>query len=300
MTTLAYRALCATGVPALIRRLRRGATVLCFHNVIAPASDGSVTGESLHMPADEFAHLIDWLLRYYDIVPLAAIAAPGGPSRQRRPMVALTFDDAYRGVLRHALPLLRQRGIPATIFVVSDSSLRQTGFWWDDAGLAARMTEDLRRRCLTEYRGDAGKILSALHLTPTAPADADRFPATWEELAGAIAPDLEWGAHSVSHRVLPLLSDGELARELGECRAAITARLGAEPRFFAYPYGLWDARVSEASRVAGYAGAFTLDAGLNAPDTNRWQLRRTNIPSGISLPAFEAWTAGLLPRRSLL
>jgi peptidoglycan/xylan/chitin deacetylase (PgdA/CDA1 family) len=40
----------------------------------------------------------------------------GAQPLPRRP-VLITFDDGYEGVHRHALPLLRQHGFPATLFV---------------------------------------------------------------------------------------------------------------------------------------------------------------------------------------
>jgi peptidoglycan/xylan/chitin deacetylase (PgdA/CDA1 family) len=290
----------ASGAFAVARRLRRGAIVLCFHNVVSPAAEPSVTDNSLHIPAGEFARLIDWLTDHYDVVPLSTIAAPSLLRRGRRPTLALTFDDAYRGVLRNALPLLRQRGLPATIFAVSGSRFTETGFWWDDTGVARLMTPEVRRRCLTEEHGEAERILAALHLASAPPTDADRLPAHWSELAAVLGPDLELGAHSVTHRALPFLRDDELRREVAECRMTIAAQVGTEPRYLAYPYGLWDRRVRDAAREAGYAAAFTLQPGLLGSQHDRWALPRTNIPSGISLAAFEAWAAGFAPRRTLL
>ncbi len=77
----------------------------------------------------------------------------------------------------------------------------------------------------------------------------------------------------------------------------IGARLGITPTLFAYPYGVWDVRVRDAVHAAGYRGAVTLDYGLVTAGADPWALRRVNIPSGITLPAFEAWIAGLHPRR---
>ena len=49
------------------------------------------------------------------VVPLAdALDAPLPPGK---PVVAITFDDGYRSVREHALPILEQHGFPATMFV---------------------------------------------------------------------------------------------------------------------------------------------------------------------------------------
>ena len=44
--------------------------------------------------------------------------------------IILTFDDGYLDNLTHALPLLNQHRIPATIFVSTGYSNRPA-FWWD-------------------------------------------------------------------------------------------------------------------------------------------------------------------------
>src|SRR5439155_1581627 len=106
------------------------------------------------------------------------------------------------------------------------------------------------------------------------------------------------GAHSVSHRTLTRLDDAELEREIVASRLAIRARTGAAPEFFAYPYGIWDARVRDAVRAAGYRGAVTLDYGLVAAGADPWALPRVNVPASISLATFQAWAAGLSPQRS--
>jgi len=103
--------------------------------------------------------------------------------------------------------------------------------------------------------------------------------------------------HSVTHRTLTELDDAELDAEITSSWEAIRSRTGICPEFFAYPYGRWDARVRDAVRAAGYRGAVTLDYGLVHGRADPWALRRVNVPAAISQPAFEAWAAGLWPRR---
>src|SRR5262249_18723016 len=39
----------------------------------------------------------------------------------KEPLAAITFDDGYAGVYHHALPLLQRKGIPAGIFLVTET-----------------------------------------------------------------------------------------------------------------------------------------------------------------------------------
>ncbi len=158
------------------------------------------------------------------------------------------------------------------------------------------MTSTSRERWLTELKGDAESITSALSLVTPTRLPASQRPAAWERIAAAAAQGLEIGSHSASHRTLTTLDDVEVEREIVASRETIEARTGARPECFAYPYGEWDTRVRDAVRAAGYRSAVSLDYGLNGARADPWALARVNIPSGITLPAFEAWVAGLHPR----
>src|SRR5258707_1187534 len=89
----------------------------------------------------------------------------------------------------------------------------------------------------------------------------------------------------------------ELQVEIVEARQIVQRHTGVTPQFFAYPYGLWNERLRETVRAAGYRAAFTLDHGRSAWATSAWSLPRVNVPAGIGDAAFQAWTAGLEPRR---
>ena len=101
------------------------------------------------------------------------------------------------------------------------------------------------------------------------------------------------GVHSATHRNLTRLSDDQLAGELVDSRDRLETECGVRAETFSYPYGLYDRRVRDAVRDAGYSAAVTVDYGLNTRGADPWALRRIDIPSSISMPAFEAWLAGL-------
>src|SRR5262249_37716815 len=53
------------------------------------------------------------------------------PRRQRRSMIALTFDDGYRGVISLAVPALQQQSAKGTIFPVVRTASGGRPLWWD-------------------------------------------------------------------------------------------------------------------------------------------------------------------------
>src|SRR3989454_9948425 len=101
-------------------------------------------------PHRSFVHQLDHLLRTCSVVPLAEILAPA-PSRERRPRVAITFDDGYRGAGTLAVEELAQRGVPATLFVAPAFVGRGT-FWWDV--VAPGLDGDLREHAIWDLGGE--------------------------------------------------------------------------------------------------------------------------------------------------
>ena len=296
LRTAVYGGLAALGVPALVRRLRDAAAVLCYHNVLPPRNAGGVGDSGVHLAFERFADQIHWLARRYTIVSLGEVVGRLRGGRSLKGIAAITFDDAYEGVFAHGWPLLRTLGLPATVFVVAERPDRRDAFWWDHPDIPRHAAAGGRERWLSELKGDADVIMSALSLMTAVPLPASHRPAGWDVIAGAAREGLEIGVHSATHRTLTRLDDSELEHEIVTSRQTIAARLGTEPHFFAYPYGRWNARVRDAVRAAGYRGAVTLDYGLVRRVGDPWALPRVNIPSGITLDAFEAWAAGLHPR----
>ena len=265
-----YDGVRALRLPALVRRWRDAGVVLCYHNVLPHRNADHLGEPAVHLAVEAFTEQIQWLARRYDIVSLGEMVQRLSSGRSLRGLAALTFDDGYDGVFTQAWPVLRQLGVPATVFVVSDRPDRQEAFWWD--------------------RPPPGP-------TASAPLPRSHRPAGWDSIRAAARDGLDIGVHTATHASVNQLDDAELEREVVASRDTVRQKTGASAEFFAYPYGLWNARARDAVHAAGYRGAVTLDYGLVTGRADPWALRRINIPAGISMPAFEAWVAGLHPRQ---
>jgi hypothetical protein len=97
---------------------RRKSRVLLYHRVVGddvdPALRPLLAGA---VGRREFRTQMHYLARHYRVVPLAELIA-----RRHEPdnRVAITFDDGYADNLWHALPVLKELGLPATVFAVAD------------------------------------------------------------------------------------------------------------------------------------------------------------------------------------
>jgi peptidoglycan/xylan/chitin deacetylase (PgdA/CDA1 family) len=289
--TAYYGGLRFVGAAALSRCLRDRGPVLCYHNVVAV--DAERGGDlSLHMRRDHFAAQMEWMARHYDVLPLSEYVARIRAGRGLRSAAAVTFDDAYTGVFENALPVLRSFGLPATVFVVTSAASQADGFWWDHPAVVRAATPERRRHWLHELRGDDDAILADLGAHASSSVPAIRCSAGWKTIAAEARDGIEIGVHSASHRWLPALNDRELEDEVHGSRELLRRHTGITASLFAYPYGACDTRVAAFVAAAGYQAAFGLDSrNSRVPDV--WAIRRVNIPNGISLAAFEAWTAGL-------
>jgi peptidoglycan/xylan/chitin deacetylase (PgdA/CDA1 family) len=200
------------------------------------------------------------------IVPLAELVAePARPDR-----VALTFDDGFRSVHDEALPLLREEGAPAALFLT-------TGFVGRDNGW------------------------------PSQPAWAPRIPLVgWQEVEALAAAGWAIESHTASHPDLRGLSDAALEDELAGASEALARRLGRRPEAFAYPYGHCDARVAAAvarhHRIAATTRLAALgpsDDPLRLPRLDAFYLRAPRVQALFGGALFRGWIAARAALRGL-
>jgi peptidoglycan/xylan/chitin deacetylase (PgdA/CDA1 family) len=234
-----------------VRVPRQSLLVICYHSV---SDDWE---HALSVTPDAFRKQVESLARC-GVPPVSAAALAAGERRG----LHVTFDDAYKDVLG-ALPLLRELGLPTTIFV-------STSF------------------------ADEGRPLAV----PELAADAEAHPEllatmSWDELREVAASGVEIGGHTVSHPHLTRLTDAELDRELGESKQRIEDELGRPARLLAYTYGEHDARVHAAVRRAGYAAAFAQWPGSSP--RNPFALPRVSFYRGESLRRVTLKTTPLGP-----
>lgn len=208
--------------------------------------------DGLSTPTDVFRRQLDALARWGATVlslddAVRLWVADALPNRA----VALTFDDGYASAIETAWPLLRERNLPATLFVV-------TGYL-DGAGYPGR------RFAWDEADG----------------SNARTRLATTDQVVAAVREGLDVGSHTVTHPWLPHLRMHDLIRELADSREAIEELLGRSVRSLAYPMGGWNGAVLAAARRAGYTIGVTVDRGVNARRQNPLALRRAMAPDTV-------------------
>jgi peptidoglycan/xylan/chitin deacetylase (PgdA/CDA1 family) len=206
--------------------------VLCYH-AVSPTwdSDLSLTPDALERHIE---HLVRRGWR-----PATFSEAIVGP-RDRRAF-AVTFDDAFASVHTFAAPVLRQFGVPATVFVP---------------------TSFLNGNGILSWDGIAG-----WHQTP----DAGELRAmSWDQVGELAEYGWEIGSHTHSHPHLTKLTDSDVRDELALSRDEVSRRLGRPCDSIAYPYGDVDDRVEELARQAGYRTAAALPGSFTHLSMHRY------------------------------
>jgi peptidoglycan/xylan/chitin deacetylase (PgdA/CDA1 family) len=131
----------ANGARTLLAFARRrrpppGGIVLAYHDV----RPGPAVTPFDVTPARLREHLERIRASGLLIVPAAEIAGAVDRDEPLDGLAAVTFDDALAGVHRHALPVLDELGVQATIFAVAEG-LGERAAWWPEAGRTMHATE---------------------------------------------------------------------------------------------------------------------------------------------------------------
>jgi peptidoglycan/xylan/chitin deacetylase (PgdA/CDA1 family) len=238
-------------------RPRRGGLRILFYHRVSDDPD------TLAVAPRRFAEQMDVLsaegYRVVDVVEAARLLAAREPLEG---VVGLSFDDGYRDVADHALPILEAHGFRATVFVATGVIDGTASFTWYERQPPVLGWSDI-------VALDAGSAL------------------TFE-------------AHTISHPNLVALEPEAAEREIAGSRRALEARLGRAVTGFCYPAGVYGERERRLVAGAGFSCATTCEPGANTPASDPLALRRTAI-DGSDRPAdFRAKLEGGHDRPSLL
>ena len=294
----------ATGAFALGRLLTRRAVMIIGWHGVSLEREHHRFG-SLFISPESMRRRLEFLKKHYTVIDLDELARQHVSGRFEPRQVVLTFDDGFYNFATAAVPLLREFGMTATNYIVSeylDTRLPNYRMMVRDlVRLAAR-----RDQVLTLPRGAsvaAGAGLGALERAALREYDAvERSTAVQADyvtaLAGTLGVDLAglldgrvW--HCMSPETIrELAGDGfamqlhthshynvvDYADQAGEqvrvCRAAVERTTGRPAPHFCYPSGRWTKSVWPTLEREGVRTATTTRMGPNFPETPLLALRR--------------------------
>jgi len=294
---VAFDAARADRLVAMAGRSKRLPLVVGYHQVVSEFRPDSRFGiTSMQTSCRMLEQHLDWIGGRYEFVSVDEIGAhfeTGKPFA--RPVAAVTFDDGYRDVYLNAFPILKRKGIPAAVFVVTDIVGTETAplhdrlysvlvaafdRWSSPARtLSERMVSlnispaAARRVCLANLsvfatmrtlfdsmnQSEIEALTNSIEseFPDLSPSLEEARPLTWEMLSEMNEGGMTIGSHTKSHALLTAEENDRVREEVFRSRDELQHRLGVMPRHFAYPDGRFDVRTAKVVASA-YQYAYTI------------------------------------------
>ncbi|MEO8429586.1 MAG: polysaccharide deacetylase family protein [Verrucomicrobiota bacterium] len=291
--------------------LRDGIRVYCYHGVVESKADSRLE-RNFHRLSDFRDHLR--FLSRFRVLSLAEIHDRlSTPGKQRKPAVAITFDDGYANNLL-AAELLSDFNLPWAVFVSTGNIDQERTIPLVELSLLLLHGNALKLEALghtfplrsDEERAEAFQAIrkklktvpstvrrvSMDHIAHQFPDGEierllNKFPSlrlmSWEQTRRLADSGVEIGSHGVDHEIHHNAQPRAVRiHELTESRVELEARLDRSCRFFAFPNGNYGKSSSSEVKNAGYELAFTTRAGTVVPGADQFLLPRLDPPASLT------------------
>lgn len=281
-------------------------TIVTFHRVLPAEQFDAYPLREIAVTTDEFEWFVAFFDAHFSCHPLdEAYRLWNTRARTPRPLLAITFDDGQLDNHRWARPILERKGIRGSFYVPLEAIEENATLWHDRLGYAATavMANDASdaRALFAEIGGmshpdDRQTILDGIECAKRLPPErriefVERMEKkvggsarpewdgmmSWDQLREMAEAGHEIGSHSMSHGILPLMTDEAIEYEIAESRRQLERRLDTSVSTFCYPNGDYDDRTLEQVRRAGYRLGVTTKWGPNESARAPFELTRVDV-----------------------
>jgi peptidoglycan/xylan/chitin deacetylase (PgdA/CDA1 family) len=288
--------------------------ILAYHRIAELKGTPAVDCRSTSATPASFAQQMRHVAKHYRGVAMPEVldAIERNAALPER-SVLITFDDAYADFAEIAWPILKQFGLPATLFVpTAYPDHPELMFWWDrlyqafDTTCRTLLPEtplgplplarlDQRRRSLRALTDHIPTLPhdAAMRVVDAVCAQLGEGPAngsavlSWNQLRQLAKEGVTLGSHTRTHPILTQLPPPQIREEIRGAQQDLKREIGFAPPIFCYPNGDHNDVVIEILRAEGISLAFTVLSGENRIDSaDLLRLRRTCIWPRTSLPVF--------------
>jgi peptidoglycan/xylan/chitin deacetylase (PgdA/CDA1 family) len=277
---------------------QRSLVILIYHRVLAEPDPLRPWEPDARL----FATQLDLLAEHFNVLPLQDAAARLRAGTLPARALCITFDDGYADNFTIALPVLKARALPATVFVAP--GYLDGGRMFNDTVIEtvrlANGTFDLRHADLERYElGTPAAKLAAIeqilgrikYLDPRQRLECakrigqgfeDRLPTdlmmTRTQVQQLHAAGVEIGAHTMMHPILTRVGRAEAHAEILQSKRSLESITGAPVVSFAYPNGRpqrdYEREHVEIVRECQFEQAVSTAAGAASSASDSFQLPR--------------------------
>jgi peptidoglycan/xylan/chitin deacetylase (PgdA/CDA1 family) len=303
-------------------------TVLNYHRIDDPSRPGFDTFKpNVSARPVDFALQMDYVARWFNVISMSDVTEwLAGRKFLPQHAALITFDDGYRDNYLSAFPILRERKLPAVVFLTSGYIQQDTPFYWDLIAYcftytkhdhvtfpnghemwwkneaerdrtALLLIESLKRLPEMDKQEWVQRLPRLLNVTIPGGHFQDLMM-SWDQIREMQKGGIEFGGHTVHHPILTRISLAQAEDEIKNSKLRIEQELGPVVKGFAYPNGGsadFNHEIELLTAKAGYQAAFSL---INGPTSqkeikqNPFAIRRIFISHKHTLPQFSTLISG--------
>ena len=301
-------------------------TVLNYHRI------GDVTEKSfdtfkpnVSASPSEFTKQMDYVKRWFNAISIQDLVQWLDGGKKLPPHAALiTFDDGYLDNFVSAYPILRERNLPAIIFLATGHIQQDTPFFWDLVAycfhhthrdgitlpngtqqhwgnntemetVSKNLIEDLKKMKDDDKKEWVSHLPEILNVSIPS-GYFQSLMMNWDQIRQMNSNGIDFGGHTINHPILTRIPLQQAKEEISGSGSRIAQETGKPVYSFAYPNGGRDDyshEIETLTRDSGYRAAFTL---LNGPESHRsikgnpFAIRRIFISHKHTMPDFALLT----------
>ncbi len=258
-------------------------------------------------PLENFRKQIDILSEKYSILPMrdAVMGVERNKPAPPKPVCCISFDDGLRTVYDRAYPILKDRGIPATVFLNTATINNEALNWLHTLSyLISRFPMPLLERIINEratglppLRGTpsgimgwfrtnyeanqkAGlldSIMDELRMDQKEIAGREKIYLDWDQISEMEQNGIAFGSHTANHAPLACFSDKtRRTREIRDAYEIMSKRNKKDGDFVCFPFGMLRDYGTEAVTCAFETGhGYVVEIGNGLNPVNRVKTERT-------------------------
>lgn len=297
---------------------------MLYHGVSQDSISGGLRNSKyLHIGLDNFKKQIQYLKKRYRIISLQDLCDIMQSARMVPAYtLVITFDDGYRNVFDNAFAVLKDYGVPVSMFLTDKLMLGDDWLWPDKLEYMIDKTavesvgifgqryslgnEHFKKKFLNfvgnrlkGLNADArsklmGELIFKLRVNiPEHPCGEYRLM-SFEQARQMLKSGLiSFGAHTPEHTILTLEEPERAERLILESKGEISRQLQKEIDLFSYPNGNYNSRIKQILKEGGFRCGLASKTGLNSPDTDLFELKRVSVGARDSLIPFIAHLSGI-------
>lgn len=312
--------------------LNKGYPILMYHRVLDSKDERFKYMRRIWtVSKTSFKKQVEFLKENYQVLPYKRLLESQKENIYKEKICLITFDDGSRDNYEYAYPILKEHGLPATIFLITDRIAKpglepsDVLYWLQRSGdLTARNVKSvgineeniLNKIELMETKPNPKLMFELIDLIQKCPANKSKeliqkidklarltifrneqsFYLDWKQIDEMMQNGISFGSHTVSHLKLSDLSEDEVLRELRESKETLEKHLEKEIDAFSYPRHGINETVKKFIKVSGYKIAFfgsDFRNKLNVKNVDFFHMKRIPVYENAYISPFGTFSKAL-------